>query len=45
MSESLYLVIKVSKRAQKMPKKPTKWTDNAFSKKNFAMAKSKYMTS
>ena len=39
MSKSLYLVVKVSKRAKQMPKKATNWTYNLFSKnrmkKNF----------
>ena len=38
MPESLYLVVKVSKRAKKGPKKATNWTYNAFSKKNFDQA-------
>ena len=33
MPESLYLVVKVSKRAKKVPKKATNWTYNVFSKK------------
>ena len=32
MSESLYLVVKVSKRAKKMPKRTKNWTPNAYSK-------------
>ena len=32
MSKSIYLVVKVSKRAKEMPKKATNWTYDAFSK-------------
>ena len=45
MSESLYLVVKVSKRAKKVPKKATNWTYNAFSKKIFVLANLKYINS
>ena len=43
MPESLYLVVKVSKRAKKVPKKATNWTYNAFSKKKFFLANLKFI--
>ena len=38
MSKSLYLEVKVSKRAKKCRKKATNWTYNAFSEKKFVLA-------
>jgi hypothetical protein len=38
MSKLLYLEVKVSKRAKKMPKKATKGTYNAYSEKKFVLA-------
>ena len=38
MSESLYLEVKVSKRANKRPEKATNWTYDAYSKNIFILA-------
>ena len=45
MSESLYLVVLVSKKAKKLSKKATNWTYNAFSKKTFVLANLKFINS